>query len=70
MQFSSLSETLRLKWHVETCMLYIVRLSSVVYPTHKLEVSENGKPTNILVQGGARNVIPFYNSIKIVTSQY
>ena len=26
-------------------MLYIVRLSSVVYPTHKLEVSENGKLT-------------------------
>jgi len=47
LQFSSLSETLRFKWHVETFVFCIVRLSSVVYPTHKLEVSENGKLTKI-----------------------
>jgi hypothetical protein len=46
-QFASLSETLKFKWHVQSFMLYFVRLSSVVYPTHKLELSGNEKLTKI-----------------------
>jgi hypothetical protein len=52
-------------------MLYVVRLSDVVYPTHKLEVSENGKLTKIFGPRGDKSIqFWMYNNLFGVCSSY